>query len=521
MTQFGNLVQFGAVVASAQIKVASYVFLRMLPLGYKFLPKILTSYAVFTAGLLLHLRFQRRTAAAFVLDGIVNTLILLFIADFLYRGHFLHPANDLSFSRLGFVDETNSHIVIRHPNASNYTLTYVSHDGKASVEAFITASEDYTSSVVLTGLTPSTRYNYTTSLGHSGTFRTSSTPQKRFSFISSSCWNPFYPYDPLSHALSIPGLRYLNDYVEDKMDHDPDFVFLLGDFYYSDLPIQLAPYTREYYTKLFRQVYASPDWTYKLRNIPWLHMFDDHELVNDFYPQMVEGGDMYNKAMDPFVSYQHRANPSSKDTSKFYYTFRRGDASFFVLDTRSYRDVPPPKHGENGGLGTRSMLGKQQLEELEEWIRKEKGWKVIVSGVPFTRNWSEGGDEMDSWAGYLEERQHIFELLWKYGGGVVISGDRHEHATVKFPPPALSGYPEEHTVIEFSTSPLSFFFQPVIREYVTHEPTDITIHHEYYGSSKFGVFEFDSVSEQKWFIKFKLVVDGKEKWDYIHTWHRT
>jgi len=94
---------------------------------------------------------------------------------------------------------------------------------------------------------------------------------------------------------------------------------------------------------------------------------------------------MYRDAMNPFVWYQHRVNPSSSDPNKFYYTFRRGDASFFVLDTRSYRDVPPVKDSSSGGLGQRSMLGKQQFAELEAWIMSEKGWKVIVSGVPFTR----------------------------------------------------------------------------------------------------------------------------------------
>jgi alkaline phosphatase D len=219
----------------------------------------------------------------------MNTLLLFLIADFLYRGYILYPVNNLSFARLGFVDQTNSHIIIRHPITSNYTITYVSRDSKVNVEGFISSEEDYTSSVLLTELTPSTHYNYTTSLGHSGSFHTPPTTQKRFSFISSSCWKPFYPYNPLSHALSIPGLRYLDNYIGTKMDYDPDFVFFLGDFIYSDLPVQLAPYTREYYTKLFRQVYASPDWSSRLRNIPWLHMLDDHEFVNDFYREMPEG----------------------------------------------------------------------------------------------------------------------------------------------------------------------------------------------------------------------------------------
>ena len=47
------------------------------------------------------------------------------------------------------------------------------------------------------------------------------------------------------------------------------------------------------------------------------------------------------------------------------------------------------------------MLGQEQLREVKEWVtrtREEGRMAVLVSGVPVTRNWSGGGDEMDSWA---------------------------------------------------------------------------------------------------------------------------
>lgn len=47
------------------------------------------------------------------------------------------------------------------------------------------------------------------------------------------------------------------------------------------------------------------------------------------------------------------------------------------------------------------MLGESQFTAVKEWA--EEGTRdgkllVLVSGVPITRNWSEGDDEMDSWA---------------------------------------------------------------------------------------------------------------------------
>jgi alkaline phosphatase D len=89
--------------------------------------------------------------------------------------------------------------------------------------------------------------------------------------------------------------------------------------------------------------------------------------------------------MDPFEHYQRAANPPRPDNDprKTYTQFRRGDASFFILDTRTYRSTPPAK--ADGGAGSRSMLGAEQLTELLRWINAEKGWKVVVSGVPMTR----------------------------------------------------------------------------------------------------------------------------------------
>ncbi|KAJ7248237.1 PhoD-like phosphatase-domain-containing protein [Mycena haematopus] len=436
--------------------------------------------------------------------------------DFIYRAHILHPSQSLTFSRTGYVDSTTARIVLRAPAAENpLRLTYTDSahwETKIIDIPALMEDSDSTATVELTGLTPGTRYLYNTSSAHAGSFVTSAESLKKFTVISTSCQKPFYPYSPFSHSLAIPGLSHLAHHAESV---PPEFILFLGDFIYSDLPVQIESLTTKFYRQLYRQIYASPSWTRTLRDISWIHVFDDHEVINDYHPAMVDGEIMYNRAMDPFEHYQRAANPprSDNDGRKKYMQFRRGDVSFFILDTRTYRSTPPTK--AHGGTGGRTMLGEEQLGELLEWIDTEKGWKVVVSGVPITRNWSEGGDEMDSWAGYLDEREVILQALWRVGGGVIISGDRHEHATVKFRPPP--GYPESHTVIEFSTSPLSFFYQPFLREYVSHDETIFNLPQ---GSSKFGQFLFDSSDEAKWKIGFELIVDGEKAWNYEHVWRR-
>lgn len=74
--------------------------------------------------------------------------------------------------------------------------------------------------------------------------------------------------------------------------------------------------------------------------------------------------------MVAYRNYLGRANPSvSTDNKTFYYTFKRGDNAFFVLDTRSHRKT-------TNAAGTslpyadaaRSMLGLAQLQHLLSWL---------------------------------------------------------------------------------------------------------------------------------------------------------
>ena len=133
-------------------------------------------------------------------------------------------------------------------------------------------------------------------------------------------------------------------------------------------------------------------------------MFDDHEIVNDYAPSR-QDDDLYGEAMIPFHHYQMIANPAGIDkTERSYFTFNLGRVSFFVLDNRSYRSPQPARTRENStaGWGDRTMLGARQMHHLRTWAAeegdKEERLLVVVSGVPFTRNWSKGGDEFDSWA---------------------------------------------------------------------------------------------------------------------------
>ena len=448
---------------------------------------------------------------------ISNLFCLVAVLDFLYRGQFLHQAVDLSFSRLGYVDEASARIVVRSPENPAVEMTVFPLSDSSKVQTKIhgsIADTDFMTTFTFDNLAPQTEYVYMTNATHNGTFRTALSTSKKWSLVTSSCIKPFYPYSPLDHALRIVGLEQLSRYVTEQT---PDVMLFLGDFIYIDLPVPHG-WSQAHYNTAYRQVYASPSWTSSLRTLPWIHLYDDHEIVNDWSAQ--DTG-LYQPAMKAFWNYQGRANPPSKD-GRTYYTFRKGDVAFFVMDTRRYRSA----NGVSDGPA-KTMLGYEQRRELESWLENERTWKVVVSSVPFTRNWR-GPDANDSWSGYLWERDRILDKMRQTEGVVILSGvrrlppinavpnnfqDRHEHATTIFPGQAS----DSGSVIEFSTSPLNQFFEPFARYHEQIEPSDVSIHHHPRGNSKFGHVIFDSSETRRLAVHYKLIVDGNEVWAYNWT----
>ncbi|OLN96124.1 Alkaline phosphatase D 2 [Colletotrichum chlorophyti] len=511
------------------LRLTAMLFTRFHPLGKRYLGRFYGNFIIYVLSMLARLcllerrgQSKARHSSLLLLFGWVdkrspfaslstvslNLLCLGAVWDFLYRGYYVHQSGDLSFARVGYVDDNSARIVVRAPfDSVTFVEITVSPGSNISCEVggasksqviSVTESTDFTGTFVLGGLEPDTAYTYTTNASHAGFFRTAATSPKRWSLISTSCIKPFYPYNPLDHALRIKGLEHLDNFVT---TNSADMVLFLGDFIYIDLPVALG-WTLEHYTAAYRQIYASPSWSPALRSMPWLHVYDDHEIINDWAGN--ETG-LYQAAMKPFWDYQGHANPPTRfGEGKTYYTFRRGDISFFVLDTRRYRSSEAMEDGPS-----KTMLGASQLADLEEWLRAEKLWKVVVSSVPFTRNWR-GPDAADSWSGYLWERNRILDAMRQTDGVVILSGDRHEHATTIFPPNDKGG----KSVIEFSTSPLNQFYEPFDRFHRQIEDTDISVYSHPWGNSKVGRVSFDTTDARSLKLEYELVVDGQKVWNH-------
>ncbi|KAF2497206.1 hypothetical protein BU16DRAFT_526231 [Lophium mytilinum] len=463
----------------------------------------------------------------------INLALVAMALDLTYHAPLLHKAHDLSFARVGYVSDTTAHFLIREPAAKDVRVLYRSDDTSTWTSRLATTHHkphmwlsndtDFTTTVTLTRLTPDTSYEYsvsTSSQNQSGTFLTaprlghiSGKNDDKYTFLHSSCIKPRFPYSPFAHPLHFPGFEHLAAWIPRLK---PYFMLFLGDFIYVDVPYQLGKDVETFRAE-YRRVYASPDWPAVSENLPWIHVIDDHEIQND-WDKNTTG--VYAQAYDPFRHYQVAVNPPAVRKEATYSSFAQGLAEFFLMDTRRYRSG----ESSNGTDPSKTMLGDQQVEELLRWIKKPtpRGvhWKILVSSIPFTKNWQFGYE--DTWGGYLVERQKLLEAMWDVGaeggvGFVVLSGDRHEFAATSFPPPKGGKWPISATVHEFSTSPLSMFYLPV-RTYGEIDEGDVCIKYLPDGNTKFGAIELTSpTSSEQSHLNYRLFIDGKEVWSHAIT----
>ncbi|EOD51218.1 putative alkaline phosphatase family protein [Neofusicoccum parvum UCRNP2] len=446
----------------------------------------------------------------------VNIVLVGMMFDLIYRAPVLHPAHDLSFARVGYVSDKSAKLLVREPSINKLPIfvSYRFADPPLTLDSghrpqdtawkaagsvdWLSDETDYTAAMEITRLRPDTRYQWALSNNHSG------------------CIKPRVPYNPFQHPLAVPGFEHLAKWIDKLSAH---FMLFLGDFIYIDVPIRHGK-TYEDYRREYRQVYSAPEWPSVSEKLPWIHVLDDHEIEND-WDKNVTG--VFQAAYEPWRHYQVAVNPPAVRTGDTYFAFAQGPASFFLMDTRRYRD---PEYEKDPWDSTKSMLGPQQLQDLLKFLREpvKAGihWKIVVSSIPFTKNWRHGPSKLDTWGGYLAERQQVLEAMWDVGaaggvGVIVLSGDRHEFAATAFPPPKEGKWPQSATVHEFSTSPLSMFYLPV-RTYEDSDEEDVCLKYIPDGNSKFGAIEITNPkkSEQS-MLQYRLFVDGDETWSYTVT----
>lgn len=245
----------------------------------------------------------------------------------------------------------------------------------------------------------------------------------------------------------------------DMASRDLDLVVHLGDYIYekswgSRLVRQHAvgiPTTLPEFRDRYALYKLDPDLQAAHAAFPWLAIWDDHEVADDYandrsYTTRDPAQFMKMRAAAYQAYYEHLPLPASARPrgpfATIYERYRFGDMlDVMLLDDRQYRSPPACVGDARPGtvadcpertLEARTMLGSQQEQWLDHQIASAKArWTIVAQQTLMAEldRPNEGGHRfwMDGWDGYPNARRRLLDSIaaHKPRNPVVIGGDRH------------------------------------------------------------------------------------------------
>jgi alkaline phosphatase D len=242
-------------------------------------------------------------------------------------------------------------------------------------------------------------------------------------------------------------------------DH-PDLVLHLGDYQYEYTANDYvadggnvrdhagpATVTLANYRQRHAQYKTDPDLQAAHATAPWLVVWDDHELDNNWADEIPEEPQLdflarRAAALQAFyenMPLRRMSAPNGIDLR----LYRRVDwgrlATFHMLDTRQYRGDQPCGDEFNSDCPertdpSRSLTGAQQESWLLDGLRASTArWNVLGQQVFFSQidltPGAGSGFNPDAWDGYVGNRDRIVAALRDSPGrnAVVLTGDVHAH----------------------------------------------------------------------------------------------
>lgn len=245
---------------------------------------------------------------------------------------------------------------------------------------------------------------------------------------------------------------------------DLDLVLFLGDYIYeyASPPVALRLHdgptalTLDGYRARYAQYKSDPALQAAHAIAPWLTVWDDHEIENDYAAGTPQGGPeplfSSRRAAATQAFWEHMPFPKAwRPRGSDLRIYDRCDwgtlARIHTLDDRQYRDVQacpkPNRSGSNTVLRKecdalvdpkRSLLGMQQERWLTEGWDTQRPWNLVAQQTLMARfSWTDpaqGGTYWtDGWDGYAASRQRLLQGVAerKLPGAVVLGGDVHAH----------------------------------------------------------------------------------------------
>lgn len=232
---------------------------------------------------------------------------------------------------------------------------------------------------------------------------------KNLSFIFGSCrryckLGPFVLFGTGESADIIYGSIH---------EHKPDFFLSIGDQVYFD---PFGSFVRikklNDMRKLYRKIRNFPQVKKLLASTVIYEMCDDHDFHrndSNYYSRQEEPEIAYD-GKRCYFEYQHFNHNHNHDKTKLWYIFYRDNATFFVMDTRSERQI-------------NKIISNEQLDSFIKWItdpENENRVKFVVTPTPLISQ-----NENDSWYGFPEQQKVIINTILKAKKVFVLTGDAH------------------------------------------------------------------------------------------------
>jgi alkaline phosphatase D len=250
---------------------------------------------------------------------------------------------------------------------------------------------------------------------------------------------------------------YFTAYRHMAEEH-PDLVLFLGDYFYEEAAGTYraksgnprsygAPEatTLEGYRHRYALHHADPDLQAAHAAAPWVSVFDDHEVQNNWagaHPETPQADFLARRAAAFRAWYENMpVRLAQRPRGSAIQCFRRlgwgATATLHMLDTRQYRDVQVgggPAASAERTDPRRSITGGAQEQWLVDGFRRSRArWDVLGQQVFFSQldlvPGPPRGFNGDAWDGYPVERDRIV-ASWQQArvrNAVVLSGDIHTH----------------------------------------------------------------------------------------------
>ncbi|MGU3349173.1 alkaline phosphatase D family protein [Acinetobacter sp. JADD-159] len=208
-----------------------------------------------------------------------------------------------------------------------------------------------------------------------------------------------------------------------------DALLMIGDQIYADDLNFVAPDTRlDQFLERYRTVFSQTYIQQLMARVPTYMILDDHEIEDNWpanadkqdrvtlYPHAIHAYQIYQSSHSPLFS-ADGAGRIEGTLSHFWYSFVDGCSEWFVMDSRTERDLSatPP-----------TMVSETQLKALLDWLGNGSQLvKFVVTSVPLFPDLL--NDAGDKWGAFAEQRRLIIEHIRnnKISKVIFVSGDVH------------------------------------------------------------------------------------------------